>query len=65
VLGVGLDAFACRNPHADLGWMVYEVDHPATQAHKRRLLQTTAIGMPPGTRFVPVDFATQTLQDFA
>src|SRR5450756_1304825 len=30
ILGAGLDTFALRNPHADLGLLVFEVDHPAT-----------------------------------
>ena len=57
VLGAGLDTFACRNPFADQGVVVYEVDHPATQAWKRQRLQQTRIAVPDSLRFVPVDFA--------
>ena len=35
---------------------VYEVDHPATQAYKRRRAPTSS---PDRVRFVPVDFARQ------
>ena len=38
VLGAGLDTFAYRNPFADAGLRVFEVDHPATQTWKRELL---------------------------
>src|SRR3974390_644305 len=32
VLGAGLDTFAIRNPYAQLGLKVFEVDHPETTA---------------------------------
>src|SRR5262245_15805567 len=59
VLGAGLDTFAYRNPHA--GLRVFEVDHPATQAWKRGLLQDAGIGVPPSLTFAAIDFETQTL----
>jgi len=62
-LGAGLDTFACRNPHVADGLQVYEVDHPATQALKRRRLREAGLALQPGTHFVPVDFETQTLRD--
>jgi methyltransferase (TIGR00027 family) len=47
VLGAGLDTFAYRNPHS--GVRVFEVDHPATQAWKRKILglerQTAMAGL--------------------
>ena len=53
ILGAGFDARAIRL--AALGpCSVFEVDHPATQARKRRLLGTRA---PANVRFVPTDFA--------
>ena len=63
VLGAGLDTFACRNPHAAAGLRVFEADHPATQAWKRRLLEQAAIQIPPELTFVPVDFERQSLPD--
>ena len=61
VLGAGLDTFAYRNPHADRGLKVFEVDHPATQRWKRAPLQEVGIALPPSLTFAPVDFETQDL----
>ena len=61
-LGAGLDTFACRNPHQAKGLRVFEVDHPATQAFKRQQLKAAGIPVPAVTRFVPVDFETQSLR---
>jgi methyltransferase (TIGR00027 family) len=55
-LGAGLDTFALRNPHAQRGLRVFEVDHPATQAWKRRRLAEAGLDVPPLLTFVPVDF---------
>jgi methyltransferase (TIGR00027 family) len=56
VLGAGLDTFAYRNPYPEGTLRVFEVDHPATQAWKRRRLAEGGIPTPPGLTFVPVDF---------
>ncbi len=61
VLGAGLDTFGYRNPYADLGLRVFEVDHPATQAWKRRRLAEAAIIAPPSLTFAPVDFERESL----
>lgn len=61
VLGAGLDTFACRNPFRE-SLRVFEVDHPATQAWKRRRLAEAAIPIPPSLTFVPVDFEREDLQ---
>lgn len=61
VLGAGLDTFAYRNPFPDL--RVFEVDFPATQAWKRSLLTETAISIPAGLTFVPLDFEHRTLTE--
>jgi methyltransferase (TIGR00027 family) len=61
VLGAGLDTFAYRNPYP--GLRVFEVDHPATQAWKVRLLRGAGIVPPPGVSHVPVDFEEQRLPD--
>lgn len=63
ILGAGLDTFACRNPYAGLGLRVFEVDHPATQAWKRRRLAEAGMTPLPGLTFAPVDFERQTLAD--
>ena len=60
VLGAGLDTFAWRNPHPDL--KVFEVDHPATQAWKRKRLQGAGVATPDSLVYAPVDFEAQTLE---
>lgn len=61
VLGAGLDTFAYRNPHAEKGLRVFEVDHPDTQAWKRRRLALAAIPVPPSAHFAGIDFERQKL----
>ncbi|HTV78959.1 MAG TPA: class I SAM-dependent methyltransferase [Steroidobacteraceae bacterium] len=56
VLGAGLDTFAHRNPHAASGLRVFEVDHPATQEWKRRLVSRAHLKSPASLIYVPVDF---------
>jgi methyltransferase (TIGR00027 family) len=59
VLGAGLDTYAYR---ADLGDLrIFEVDHPATQAWKRKMLADAGIAMPDALSFVPVDFERDAL----
>jgi len=59
ILGAGLDTFAYRNPIPHL--RVFEVDFPATQAWKRRLLSEARIAEPANLTFVPLDFEHQSL----
>ena len=61
ILGAGLDTFALRNPHA-ARITIFEVDHPATQAWKRRCLADAGLPLPPWLTFVPVDFEQDDLQ---
>jgi methyltransferase (TIGR00027 family) len=63
ILGAGLDTFAYRNPHAESGLHVFEVDYPATQAWKRERLAAVGIAIPPSATFAPVDFEHQTLPE--
>ncbi|MCX5497042.1 class I SAM-dependent methyltransferase [Kaistia dalseonensis] len=63
VLGAGLDTFAYRNRFAGDGLRVYEVDRPATQAWKKQQLTATGIAIPPDVVFVPIDFATEALDE--
>jgi methyltransferase (TIGR00027 family) len=62
VLGAGLDTFAYRNPFG-AALRVFEVDHPATQAWKRRRLAETRIPIPASLTYAPVDFETGDLLD--
>jgi methyltransferase (TIGR00027 family) len=61
ILGAGLDSFAYRRTDLASVLRVFEVDHPATQAWKRRRLREEAIDLPPNLTLVPVDFETQSL----
>jgi len=61
VLGAGLDTFALRNPHADIGVRVFEVDYPATQQWKREQIARAGLAIPASLTFAPVDFERQSL----
>lgn len=63
ILGAGLDSFAYRRGDLLRRLRVFEVDHPASQAWKRRRLAELGIQPPAGLVFAPVDFERQTLQD--
>jgi len=60
ILGAGLDTYAYRDAR-DSGVRVFEVDHPATQAWKRGLLERASIAVPDEVAFVPVDFEREQL----
>jgi methyltransferase (TIGR00027 family) len=62
VLGAGLDTFAYRLEGKD-GLRVFEVDHPATQAEKRRRLAAAGIAPPAHLTFAPCDFEHAELGD--
>lgn len=63
VLGAGLDTFSLRNPYADEGVGVFEVDYPATQHWKREQLKNAGLVIPASLTFAPVDFERQSLAD--
>jgi methyltransferase (TIGR00027 family) len=56
ILGAGLDTFAQRQPDVAARLTVFEVDQAATQSWKRQRLLELGLQVPPGLRFVPVDF---------
>jgi methyltransferase (TIGR00027 family) len=60
ILGAGFDSRAYRIPGIARA-RVFEVDHPATQAEKRRRLGRRFATLPPHVTLVPVDFTTDTL----
>lgn len=60
VLGAGLDTFAYRSPYGKR-LRIFEVDHPVTQAWKRRRLRYANISVPRNLTFAPVDFENQDL----
>jgi methyltransferase (TIGR00027 family) len=57
ILGAGYDTRAWRLCHALAGAVVFEVDRSGTQRRKRTLAARRLGGVPPGLRFVEVDFS--------
>ena len=62
ILGAGLDTFAWREGDLLKKLTVFEVDHPLTQADKRRRLQEAGLSVPENLRFVPADFLVDDLK---
>lgn len=63
VLGAGLDTFAYRQPEWARKLRIYEVDQPASQSEKRRLLSHARIAIPDNVEFVAIDFEQTSLAD--
>lgn len=63
LLGAGLDTFAYRQPEWARSLEIIEVDQPASQAHKRRLLAWGSVDIPSNVRYADVDFEQETLAD--
>jgi methyltransferase (TIGR00027 family) len=61
LIGAGFDSFLVRQPLFARDIEVFEIDHPATQAMKRRRLEACGAAIPPNVRFVPADLATEPL----
>jgi methyltransferase (TIGR00027 family) len=63
VLGAGLDTFSLRNPFADLGVRVFEVDYAATQSWKRKRIKAAGLIEPQSLIFAPTDFEQENLSE--
>ena len=63
ILGAGMDTFALRRPDLLARLQVFEVDHPGTQAHKRRRLREAGREHPAQLHFIPVDFSRENLAE--
>jgi methyltransferase (TIGR00027 family) len=61
VVGAGMDTFAFRMPELASSLRVFEVDHPATRATKRRRLASAGLEAPKELRFVPIDLEAEKL----
>jgi methyltransferase (TIGR00027 family) len=61
LLGAGLDTFAYRQPSWASALTIVEVDHPASQAAKRRALTAAGIDIPRNVRYADVDFEHESL----
>lgn len=56
ILGAGLDSYALRQVDLRSPLTVYEIDRPGPLAWKQGRLGELSLSVPPGLRFVPVDF---------
>jgi methyltransferase (TIGR00027 family) len=63
VLGAGLDTFSLRNPFANLGVRVFEVDYAATQVWKRERIRAAGLIEPQSLVFAPIDFERESLSE--
>ncbi|MEH7352944.1 class I SAM-dependent methyltransferase [Neobacillus drentensis] len=63
ILGSGFDTFALRQEQLPEDFIIYEVDHPVTQAFKLNRLQEMGFEIPANVKFVPVDFKHDSLPD--
>jgi methyltransferase (TIGR00027 family) len=61
ILGAGMDSFAWRRPDLLARLQVFEVDHQATQAHKRQRLREVGLEPPANLHFLAVDFSQENL----
>src|SRR5262245_37921206 len=60
ILGAGFDSRAYRMRGIER-IRVFEVDHPMTQAEKKKMVVRRLGTLPPHVTFVPIDFGTHTL----
>jgi methyltransferase (TIGR00027 family) len=63
ILGAGFDSFAFRQPDWAGDLRIFEVDHPATQAEKRRRLAQAGLSPPSNHEFVAIDFESTSLRE--
>jgi len=61
LIGAGFDSFIVRQPAFARGIAVFEIDHPATQAMKRRRLDECGVDVPPNVHFVAADLSRESL----
>jgi methyltransferase (TIGR00027 family) len=61
ILGAGLDSFAWRRRDVAGQLTVFEIDHPDSQAAKRRRLQERGIAEPDNLEFISADLGRETV----
>ena len=61
VLGAGLDSTCLQFAEYSGDLQIFEIDHPATQRHKRQQMAECDLVPRHGTEFLPVDFETSDL----
>ena len=57
LIGAGFDSYALRRPDGLSDLRIFEVDHPATQDFKRRVLAQQGVTPSPGLHFAAADLA--------
>jgi methyltransferase (TIGR00027 family) len=62
ILGAGYDSRAFRFADELAGIRLFELDHPGTQARKKRLLAANGTTLPANVTLVGIDFAKQSFQ---
>jgi len=62
LLGAGFDTFPYRQPPWSNALRIFEVDHPASQAFKKRRLAAMGIVPPTNLTYCPVDFENVSLK---
>jgi len=63
ILGAGLDSFAWRRQDLAGKFRIFEIDHPVSQAAKRRRLQELGVPVSENLEFIPVDFSRETVAE--
>jgi methyltransferase (TIGR00027 family) len=61
LVGAGFDSFIVRQPAFARDVDIFEIDHPASQAMKRRRLDECGVNVPPNVHFVPADLSRESL----
>jgi methyltransferase (TIGR00027 family) len=61
LIGAGLDSFLVRQPDFARDIEILEIDHPASQAVKRRRLEETGVTIPSNVHFVAADLGEEAL----
>ncbi|WP_223068702.1 class I SAM-dependent methyltransferase [Paenibacillus caui] len=59
ILGAGLDTFCFRHPELKNSLEIFEVDHKATQAFKKKRLANALLEIPNHLHFVSMDFTQE------
>ncbi len=62
IIGAGFDSFAYRRPSWAAELVVFEIDHPATQAMKRQRLADCGVDASTSVEFVAADLSAETLE---
>lgn len=63
ILGAGLDSFVFRHPELLSRIRVFELDHPASQAHKLALIKRAGLTPPESVSYLPIDFERNSVSE--